>query len=243
VSFVERIRGAAARTLGRAARVLEIRSISPHVVRLRVQGAAVRRLVFAPGDKIKLHVGDGQLRSFTPTAVDPSAGVFEIVVHVHGDSPTARWLAARQADDEVRFLGPASSVQGPRAPLPWAAFYGDETTIGLAEALAAALADGTPWLGAIETRPEDAIAVAHLSLRSVVRTESHGPGLVAHLQGATLPPGPGVVWLSGEASSVLALRESALARGIPRDRLCIKPYWSLAGTAHRKRLERTTLRA
>ena len=124
-----------------------------------------------------------------------------------------------------------------------AAFYGEETTIGLAEFILDGLPAGTPTYGAIETHVADIAAVDGLSLDAVARTDLHGEALVAHLGRTELPATKGVVWLSGEAGSVLVLRAALLERGLERGQLRIKPYWSLQGKAHRKRLERTALRA
>lgn len=242
MSLSKAIRGAAARTLGKSGRVTQLQWVSERVLRVGIEGRAFGGRGFEPGVKIKIHVGDGQLRSYTPAAVDAAAGSMDLVVHVHGESAAGAWARALKVGDDVHFVGPASSMPGPDGPVPWAAFYGDETALGLAEAILAALEPDTPVLGAIEAAPEDCAAIEALPLDAVIRGDSHGDALVAHLADATLPQGPGVVWLSGEASSVLALRQALLDRGLVRKQLRIKPYWSLRGKAHRKELERTVLR-
>ncbi len=234
MSLSNTIRGAAARTFGKSARVTSVDTMSARVLRVRVSGPAIAGMDFSPGVKIKLHVGAGNMRSYTPASVDSTAGEMDVVVHVHGDSAASDWARGLKAGDEVSFMGPGKSVEGPSGPLPWAAFFGDETTIGLAEAIVDAHEDGTPILGAIE--------VASLPLAGVPRAQTHGEALVAYLDSLALPEGEGRVWLSGEASSVLALRKALLDRGVTREQLCIKPYWSVRGKAHRKELERTVLR-
>ena len=230
------------RALGHQAKVTRVRRLSPSVVRVGLRSPRCSDPAFAPGCKIKVHVGGGEMRSYTPARIDASGGEVELVVYVQGDSAASRWVNALLPGHEVQFLGPASSVRAPAGDEPWAAFYGDETAIGLAEVLFAALPPGTPTFGAIETSPAEAEAVAHLSLVAVARGDDPGAGLVDHARSLVLPEGPGVVWLSGEATAVLALRGAWLERGVPRERLRIKPYWSLRGTAHRKALERTVLR-
>ncbi len=217
--------------------------MSPSVVRVGLHARRCSEVAFEPGCKIKLHVGDGEMRSYTPARIDAVAGEMDLVVYAQGDSAASAWVDALQPDHAVHFVGPGSSVPAPRGDEPWAAFYGDETTIGLAEALFDALPAGTPTFGAIETHADELQAVNHLNVVAVPRQPGAGPGLVEHAQAALLPEGPGVVWLSGEATAVLALREVWLGRGVSRDRLRIKPYWSLRGKAHRKTLERTILRS
>jgi len=182
------------------------------------------------------------MRSYTPARVDSVAGTMDVVVHCHGDSAASRWAAALQPGDAATFMGPGSSVAAPPDVLPWAGFFGDETTIGLAEAILSAIPESTPIIGAVETLAEDMAAVSGLRIEAVERASRHGDALVAHLADLELPSGAGVIWLSGEASGVLALRAALLDRGMGREQLCIKPYWSLRGKAHRKELERTVLR-
>lgn len=239
MSLTKKIRGAAAKAFGKTVTVAGIVQLSPRVVRLQLHGEALRGLDCPPGAKIKLHIGEGQLRSYTPASFDPTAGRMDIVFHVHGDSPASDWVTGLHADDDVNFMGPASSVKGPTEAIPWAVFYGDETTIGLAEAIADALPDSTPLLGAIEVDAAERDATAHLKLDAATRGEIYGQALVQHLAQLQLPDGAGTIWLSGEAGSVLALRQALLDRGVAREQLCIKPYWSLKGKAHRKELEQT----
>lgn len=237
------LRGAAARTFGKSVRVTELQRMSPRVLRVRLEGSAVEGIDFQPGMKIKLHVGGGQMRSYTPAALDSAAGTMDVVVHCHGDSAASRWVSAVRPGDDASFMGPGASVAAPPDGLPWAGFFGDETTIGLAEALTRAIPASTPVLGAIEVQADDMAAVTGLRLDAVQRGERHGDALVAHLADLELPSGDGKIWLSGEASAVLALRQALLERGVGREQLCIKPYWSVRGKAHRKELERTVLRS
>ena len=52
-----------------------------------------------------------------------------------------------------------------------------------------------------------------------------------------LPKSTGAVWLSREAGSVLALRNILLEKGLRREEIKKKPYWSTKGHAHRKVLQ------
>ena len=241
MSFTNTIRSLGARAVGHEARVVDVSRLSPSLLRIRLASGRISAERFVPGSKIKVHVGDGAMRSYTPASVDPHRGRLDIVVFVQGDSAASRWASALHRDDTVHFLGPASSISGPSGDEPWVGFYGDETAIGLAEAIMGAAATHVV-LGAIETRPGDVAALDHLSLDAVPRGPEVGTGLVEHARTLEIPHGPGVVWLSGEATSVLALRTVLLERGVPKTRLRIKPYWSVRGKAHRKTLERTALR-
>ncbi len=231
------------RALGHEAQVTGVRSLSASVVRLELHARRCASVPFTPGCKIKVHVGDGEMRSYTPARIDAAVGEMDLVVFAQGDSAASRWVRNLQPGHAVPFLGPGSRISAPQGQEPWVAFYGDETAIGLAEALFADLDPGTPVLGAIETHPGESEAVSHLELVAVPRSSEPGGGLVEHARTVELPDGPGVLWLSGEATAVVSLREAWLQRGVPRDRMRIKPYWSVRGKAHRKTLERTVLRS
>ncbi len=231
------------RALGHEAQVAHTRKLSASVFRLELRAARFSNVAFSPGCKIKVHIGDGEMRSYTPARIDAERGSLDLVIFAQGESPASRWVSALQPGDSLHFLGPATSVPAPTGDEPWAAFYGDETAIGLAEVLFAQLPSGTPTLGAIEIRPEESASVDHLSVVPVPRGDQPGAGLVEHARRVELPAGPGIIWLTGEATAVLALRQTWLDRGVPRERLRIKPYWSLRGKAHRKTLERTVLRS
>ena len=174
MSLSQTLRGAAARALGKSAVVSSVRQLSPSIVRVQLHGSRLQGTQVPVGAKIKLHVGGGQMRSYTPAAVDASRGTMDLVVHAHSDSAASQWARTLREGDEVAFIGPASSVAGPDGPLPWAAFYGDETTIGLAERIFEEIGDGTPRLGAIETAAADLPAVESLPLQGLARGEASG---------------------------------------------------------------------
>jgi len=224
----------------KTARVERLEQVSPRLLRVQLVGESLTGLTIAPGDKVKLHIGEGRMRSYTPTRHDADAGRMHVVVHLHGSGPASAWAGALKEGARVGLAGPSKSLDGKAPPsLPWAAFYGDETTLALAEAILSDLPVATPESGAIETEREDLAAVDSLPIEGVARTSLHGEALASHLMQTELPASPGIVWLSGEAGSVLVLRTGLLKRGLSRDQLRIKPYWSLKGKAHRKLLERT----
>lgn len=228
---------------GTPATVVGRRALSPRVLCLTLQGPG-GDLGFHPGCKIKLGVPGVFLKSYTPAAHDPDSGRFEVVFHLHGLGEASRWAASATAGDEVVFLGPAPSMKR-RADVQWARFFGDETTLGLARALLDALPDEVEVAGAIEALAEDvgSVGAYGLPLDAVARAEGPGRALVAHVEAMPLPDGPGVVWVSGHAGTVLEVRNLLRARGVDPASILVKPYWSDKGHAHRKALEKGALRA
>lgn len=146
-----------------------------------------------------------------------------------------------------RFSARHRACEARLRPLVGPCFLGDETTLGLAEALIHDLPPGTPVTGALELAAPDtgAIAATQLPLTAVVRpSEMHrGQPLLDWLAHQKLPADPrsGIIWVSGEVSSVLRVRDALRERGIEKPQVCLKAYWSVRGNAHRKQVERRDL--
>ena len=227
------------RLLSTPSHVTEIEDLSTNIRRIRLKGKSIEGIPWRPGDKIKLAVGS-TLRSYTPARVDARAGWMDVVFFLHGNGAASDWAASASVGDATGFLGPARSMPLPSGVPEWAVFLGDETAVGLAMACFDWLPPAVPVSGAIELAAEDAGALAALGLplHPAIRGEQYGAALLSWLSEYTLPPGDGVIWISGEAGSVLALQKALLARGVARSTIKVKPYWSTKGHAHRKELQR-----
>lgn len=222
--------------------VTEIQDLAPRVRCIRIAGNELKGIDWTPGQKVKLKVDDWS-RSYTPARVDSEAGWMDIVFFLHGNGSASQWAAGVVEGERVRFNGPVNSMPGPEGTPDWALFLGDETAIGLAAALLEALPGSVNVLGAIELDEIDSHAVEAfgLPLTAAIRTEVYGESLLHWLQSTELPDGEGMVWISGEAMSALALRQVLKSRSLERVRCKTKAYWSCKGHAHRKALEKHQL--
>ena len=230
------LKAQAARALGHAVRVRSIVELSPNLRWITLEGPSLAEVSFEPGMKVKLGV-NGVLRSYTPARMDPHSGQVEIVFHLHGLGPAAIWAARASVGDGASVLGPGRSLS--RAPdAPWAMFFGDETTLGLARAFSQDR--DAAMVGAIELAAVDHPAVEglELPLGAVERGATYGASLLEVAERMEVPEGEGVIWISGHAGSVRAVWEHFLERGVPRSQLRVKPYWSERGSAHRKSVAR-----
>jgi NADPH-dependent ferric siderophore reductase len=210
---------------GRDASVSQVTWISPSIVRLRLAGPALRGLRLDPGDKVKLRVAEGVLRSYTPFAYDPDDGRFDLTLFDHGDGAAARW-------GRTAHLGTATTVVGPKSSLglaegrDWAVFLGDESTLGLWRALADGLGPRAHVTGAVELDAVDldAPAALDLPLDPVIRAD-RGDALSRWLATHAKPEGDGAYYLSGQADTVRRLRQQLLDAGTHPRRIQLKPYW------------------
>lgn len=194
---------------------------------------------FQPGDKIKVDVG-GAMRSYTPTVLTESE--LRFVGVVHGGGPASDWLERLRPGEPIRFMGPARSLPSVEG-VEWAGFFGDETTIGAANALLSALPSQVQRFGALEVDEGSVDAVHSMSLGlATLQRGERGEALLRRAEMLSVPKGRGVVWLAGEATTLVELKKTLLERGFERSTLRIKAYWSVKGTLHRKALERGALR-
>ena len=226
------------------AKVCEIEDLSARVRRIRFAGRHLKRIQWAPGDKIKLKTG-GKLRSYTPARVDPKAGWLDVIFFLHGNGPASRWAAETELGEAVKISTPVKSMAGAKKAPDWALFLGDETAIGLAVAMLESLPDTTQIMGAIELGALDAPALSAcgLPLSAAIRQQFYGDALLDWLAHTPLPEGRGMVWLSGEAISVRGLKRLLSARKRGRVRLKTKAYWSCKGHAHRTEPEQMDIAA
>ena len=224
---------------GFVAVVSEIEDLAPRVRRIRLSGRELIGIDWTPGHKIKLQAGE-KLRSYTPARVDADAGWMDIVFFLHGNGPASRWAASVSVGERTRFIGPVKSIAGLKSSPEWAMFLGDETAIGLAAALLESLPESVSVVGAIVVDAIDSPAIQRfgLPLNVALRQQAHGEALLDWLKDRKLPEGPGMVWLSGEAGSVRALKRVIEKRSPSAKVRCkTKSYWSCKGHAHRKALK------
>ena len=222
----------------RSATVTQIDDLSPRVRNIRLSGPELRNVEWLPGHKIKIRVGE-IMRSYTPAHVDLEEGWMDIIFFLHGSGPASQWAAQTKPGDAIQFVGPSKSVPGVETPPDWALFLGDETAIGLAKALLAPLPESVQILGAIEVDESDSQAIHDygLPLAAAIRNGAHGDALLEWLRNTEFPPGEGMIWVSGEATSAKAIKDVLVERNPPNVQFKMKPYWSCKGHAHRKAMK------
>lgn len=213
--------------MGTTATLTEVVHLSRNVLRLRMNDESIKELNWSPGNTIKLHVGKGAMRDYTLSKVNTKEGWLEIILHLHPGGVASTWASNLQQGEVTSFMGPSKSMKAVTESMPWTFFFGDETTLGLAQALHSALPLDTSFQGIIEVAASDinALETMPFPVSSVLRQNSHGAALFQYLEGLSFPKGEGRIWLSGEAGTVVGLRKMLLKRGIKREQLLIKPYW------------------
>lgn len=224
-----RIQSALIRMFMREAKVCERQRLSEHFFSLRLEGAALRNVAWAPGQKIQISFGSAfATRTYTPTEWDSSNGRTHILAYAHGDGPGSDWTRTANVGDRCHLFGPRSSLDVARIP-GGALLFGDETSFGLAMAL------GAHHPG----QPPECIFEAHDAAEAVSVLAGIG------LPGATVVGRDGeerhlqeviraldahgrhqVAILTGKATSIQVIRRHIKERAGPARSIMSRAYWA-----------------
>jgi len=217
--------------------VADVEDIGPSLRQIRLAGDALRGFRFAPGQDLMLRLprreGDLVSRRYTIRRADPVQGLVDLNVVTHGDGPAAQWAAGAGPGR------PLPEVVGPRGkitlddPADWHLFVGDETyipgTLAMLEALPRrASAQAILELGD-PADEQPVLSPGQAELRWLWRGAAepgHAGLLLEAVDEIRLPRGRGHVYIAAEVSVAIALRDRLLARGLSRDQVSAKGYWS-----------------
>lgn len=206
--------------LFKKATVTRVERASPRFALIALEGADLRGASWRPGDKVQLFLPEG-LRTYTPLSWE-ARGATTLLAFAHGaGSPGARWAASVQRGDTVQVFGPRRSLDAGDGATR-VAVLGDETSLGLAVALAARH-DVTAFLE-VDDADEAKAALAATGTRAELRcfprtaSEAHLPALAEAVRTFGAP----LALFSGRAKSIQSLR--ALLRGGGASKT--KAYWA-----------------
>lgn len=218
----------------RPARVAAVERLSPRFRRVRLEGEALRDVLWAPGQKIQVAMGMGlAARTYTPVSWDVTGGATQLLAFSHGEGshgggPGSRWTAGLKAGDGCQFFGPRRSLDFTDHAGPWVLF-GDETSFAVALACRMALGSGFRCVFEVSDLAEarsvldavglsDAMLIGRLAgeghLAAVVDALSHTGGDAAHFA------------LTGRAPAIQQITRALKERGVAASRRKAKAYWA-----------------
>jgi NADPH-dependent ferric siderophore reductase len=215
--------------------VRRVEDVGPRMRRIILTDPSLRQFRFQPGQDIMLVLGEQNgrplSRRYTIRSLDTDAAALELNVVAHGvDGPGARWAASARPGTRIDGVGPRGKIfLDPTAE--WHYFFGDESAAPVSLAMLEAVPANVPaaaWIEVTDAEdelPHQAQHAVHW-LHRANASLANAPLLEA-LQKADLPAGVGHVYIAGEVRLVAALKEAALARGVPAERISAKAYWGL----------------
>ena len=218
--------------------VLRASSITPRMRRITL-GAALHDLrTDAPDDVIRLcpaalpvlrygslHWGAEALyRPHTVRRFDAAAGELDVDIALHGAGVAADWARTAASGDVMHVAGPKDSRPWPAADCHILA--GDETAL---PAIGRWLEQRDPrarFLAIVEVADRDEEQPLPITWLHRDGRAAGGDLLLDEVRQLEWPAGRVFVWAAGETNSMRRLSRHLRDRGLPRDMVRVRGYWS-----------------
>jgi NADPH-dependent ferric siderophore reductase len=208
-----------------AATVTRIETVSPHFRCVTLGIDNLRSARWTPGDKVQIVVDGLATRTFTPFDWNHRTGQFDLLLHVLGDTPAARWAAALQPGRACQVFGPRRSLALATLDGP-ALCFGDETSFSLALALQPR-AWPTRFLFEVNDLVEARAVLHQIGLDGADLVERRADGSHrAEVEAALLQAAEQRFVLSGQSTSIQHLTQAFKRHGLKPARLLTKAYWA-----------------
>lgn len=226
--------------------------ITPHFVRLRLEGADLRgfdspgaddhvRLFFPPADVPLEQVREAPSREYTPLEWDAEAGTLDLEFVLHGDDGVAGpWAASAPLGSPIAVGGPRGSMVLEGRPDAWF-LAGDETAIPAMRRFAQAMdaeAAGSILVEVPDAAHEIGIdAPRGVEVRQIHRNET-SPGIALGaaldaLHAEDRPHGSVFGFVAAEQAIVKPARALLLDRwSLSTDHIVAKGYWKSGETEY-----------
>lgn len=197
--------------------------------RLTFQCASVDR-GWELGDRVMMHVGGDVHRQYTICRILPPRGVFEILAVAHEAGPGGRWVRSIQEGVGVRLFGPKPDLDVRTAGAQTVIVLGDETTIGLYEAMQRVKQGSVRIWGALEHADTVALRDCALPVLSHVdclerRDALPGKGLHRWIREHDIHGPRTVFFVNGHGAAVRTLRLALLSMGIRGVAIRSRAFW------------------
>ena len=112
------------------AKIIQTSSITPHIKRIRFQGD-ITRMNFQIGYANVMRVSETEYRNYTVAWHDMQKGIFDIIVHLHGNGVGSQYIHTLEKNDDVYISQPrGKKLYDPH--MKQHVIFGDETSLGLA---------------------------------------------------------------------------------------------------------------
>lgn len=225
-----RLSQALTRLLMKRATVVAVEPLADRFGLVTLEGPALAGVGWTPGQKIQIAMGSAfTARTYTPMDWDSAKGRTRILGYAHGAGPGSAWLRALQPGAECDIFGPRASLEvgGIAGPL---AVFGDETSMGLAHALAARdRARPISCVFEVDDVDNAKRVMARLGLPDAASFARTGDDAHLEAMASTFAPlvaaGASFV-LTGRAGAVQRLRQGLKLHGVPPGRIASKAYWA-----------------
>jgi NADPH-dependent ferric siderophore reductase len=214
--------------------VTAVELIARRMRRIRITATELRGLAWTPGQQVRVHAADpaepsnrGPRRTYSIWSYQDDS--IELCVLDHGEAgPGTAWSRKIGVGQPVTFGMPEGKFV--LQPAPYHVFVGEETASVAFGAMLRALPANAAVHGIVEVdTPEDRVPLPdsitwrYRAGASAVASEP----LAEAVAKLTLPDGPGIAYLAGEARAVKLVRRHLVRdRNWPRRNVLAKPFWT-----------------
>ena len=220
--------------------VVRVADITPHFRSVTFAGEALEGFISASfDDHVKLMLGDGIARDYTPRHYDAAAGELTIEFALHGDGPAANFAASAAPGQRAIVAGPRGSFIIP-VDYDWHLFVGDETALPAIARRLDELPAGTRALviAHVDDAADQRDFSASAATLDTVQWVDSAAALIAAVRALDLPAGEGYAWCAGEAATMATLRRVLVdEKGHDRHAIRAAAYWKRGASAHHENLE------
>jgi len=185
-----------------------------------------------PGSKLKIDIGDGMTRTYTPIAINAKSGRVRILAYIHNKSPASQWASAIAVGDNTYTSAPRSSLDLNELSSS-VVFFGDETSFGAAKTLQFHLGSDFSVYCVFEVRqPQQAEAVverlelANVTLVQTREDRAHLGEVARRLQKGLADLTTPYLVLTGNGRSIQAVRMALQANNTTAIKYLVKAYWT-----------------
>ncbi len=219
--------------------VLDTQALGRDLLQIRFAAEGLDALRWQAGQDLMIEFpndeGSTTRRRYSIRRLDPVAATVDLWFALHGSGPATTWARHSAPGLRVPGIGPRGNVVVD-SEADWHLFVGDESSMGAIAAMIEVLDPATPARVVLSTDDPDLQHVVRA--RAGARTELtwllREPGvasvegqLAAALDSLAFPEGKAHGYVLGEISEVVRCRDVLVGRGIERERIDAKGYWSV----------------
>ena len=213
-------------------KVTEIKDIASRLRKVRFEGDFSKlKKEFVPGNVIEFRINDTEFRHYTPSYFNRKENICEVVFFLHDKGPGSKWVAQLNIGDELNLLGPGGKIKYNPA-FNTHIVFGDETSLGAFLCFKKETEkQGTDFLGIAELDKEnkhwgDLLA---LDIFAVSKTENEkGAEAILKLEALLKQhqnSSKTAFYLTGNAKSILRVKQFLLGKGYTSKQIQTEPYW------------------
>lgn len=192
--------------------------------------ADLNGLDFYPGCAVILRVGPNDLRHYTISAFDRTAGLFEILFHTHGKGPGSNLAAKLEPGETLKMTVPGGRKLYAKEKQQHF-FFGDETSLSFYALLIQEIkANGQQCFGILELLEQnlEVPSLLGFEMETVVKTPDHPAQKAIALLNTRFEKdhlAKCVFYLTGNVASLQEFRKTLKQMGISSKNIKFQGYW------------------